>query len=151
MSMSAKLPRWAELGLLPVVNLIAALVLSGLIVRLLGESPWAALKLMASGALGSQEGIGYTLYYATNFIFTGLAVAVANHAGLFNIGAEGQAYIGGLFTGLVCLWLGNWAFWIVLSRAVIAGAAGGAAWAFIPGWLQAKRGSHIVITTIMFN
>ena len=55
-----------------------------------------ALQLLVVGAFGSPEAIGYTLYYATNFIFTGLAVAVAFHAGLFNIGGEGQAYIGGL-------------------------------------------------------
>ncbi len=151
MSATAKLPRWAELGLLPLVNLLAALVLSGVIVKILGESPWAALKLMSAGAFGSQEAVGYTLYYTTNFIFTGLAVAVAYHAGLFNIGAEGQAYIGGLGTGLVCLWLGAWPFWAVFPLAVLAGALGGAAWAFIPAWLQARRGSHIVITTIMFN
>jgi ABC-type uncharacterized transport system permease subunit len=151
MSTPAKLPRWAEYGLLPVINLIAALLISGVIVKILGESPWGALKLMADGAFGSQESVGYTLYYATNFIFTGLAVAVAYHAGLFNIGAEGQAYVGGLGTGLVCLYLGNWSFWIVLPLAIIAGALFGAAWAFIPAWLQARRGSHIVITTIMFN
>jgi simple sugar transport system permease protein len=151
MSAPAKLPRWAELGLLPLINLVAALLLSGIIIKIIGESPWAALKLMAGGAFGSQESIGYTLYYATNFIFTGLAVAVAYHAGLFNIGAEGQAYIGGLGTGLVCLTLGSWPFWIVLPLAVLAGAVFGAAWAFIPAYLQAKRGSHIVITTIMFN
>lgn len=151
MSAARKLPRWAELGLLPLVNLTAALLLSGLVVRLLGESPWAALKLLADGAFGSQEAVGYTLYYATSYIFTGLAVAVAYQAGLFNIGAEGQAYIGGLCTGLVCLWLGAWPFWAVLPLAVLAGAIGGAGWAFIPAWLQARRGSHIVITTIMFN
>jgi ABC-type uncharacterized transport system permease subunit len=151
MKAAAKLPRWAELGLLPVVNLVAALLLSGVIVKILGESPWAALKLMLSGAFGSQEAIGYTLYYGTNFIFTGLAVAVAYHAGLFNIGAEGQAYVGGLGVGLVCLWLGNAPFLVVLPLAIFAGALGGAAWAFIPAWLQAKRGSHVVITTIMFN
>lgn len=151
MSATRKLPRWAELGLLPLVNLTVALLLSGLVVKLLGESPWAALKLLADGAFGSQEAVGYTLYYATSYIFTGLAVAVAYQAGLFNIGAEGQAYIGGLCTGLICLWCGAWPFWAVLPLAVAAGAAGGAAWAFIPGWLQARRGSHIVITTIMFN
>ena len=151
MSGPAKLPRWAELGLLPAINLVAALLLSGAIIKLIGESPAGALKLLLDGAFGSQEGLGYTLYYATNFIFTGLAVAVAYHAGLFNIGAEGQAYVGGLGTGLVCLWLGHWPFWAVLPLAVAAGAVFGAAWALIPGWLQAKRGSHIVITTIMFN
>ena len=151
MSGPNKLPRWAEVGLLPLINLVAALLLSGLIVKIIGESPWAAFKLMAQGAFGSQEAVGYTLYYATNFIFTGLAVAVAYHAGLFNIGAEGQAYVGGLGTGLVCLWCGAWPFWAVLPLAITAGAVGGAAWAFVPAWLQARRGSHIVITTIMFN
>jgi len=152
MSASAKLPRWAERGLLPLINLAAALILSGFVVKILGESPWAALKLLASGALGTQEGIGYTLYYATNFIFTGLGVAVAYHAGLFNIGCEGQAYVGGLGSGLVALWLGDRApLLVVLPVAIMAGAAFGAAWALIPAWLQARRGSHIVITTIMFN
>ncbi|MCX6951410.1 MAG: ABC transporter permease [Verrucomicrobia bacterium] len=152
MSAPAKLPRWAELGLLPLVNLVAALLLSGLVVKILGESPWAAFKLLASGALGTQEGVGYTLYYATSFMFTGLGVAVAYHAGLFNIGCEGQAYIGGLGSGLVALWLGHSVpFFVVVPLAILAGAAFGAAWAFIPAWLQARRGSHIVITTIMFN
>ena len=152
MSAQPKLPRWAELGLLPLVNLVAALILSGLIVKILGESPWTAFKLLANGAAGTQEGIGYTLYYSTNFIFTGLGVAVAYHAGLFNIGCEGQAYIGGLGSGLVALWLGDTApFFVVLPVAILAGATFGAAWAFLPAWLQARRGSHIVITTIMFH
>ena len=152
MRATAKLPRWAELVLLPLVNLAAALLLSGVVVKILGESPWAAFKLLASGAVGTQEGVGYTLYYATNFMFTGLGVAVAYHAGLFNIGCEGQAYIGGLGSGLVALWLGDRApFLVVVPLAILAGAAFGAAWAFIPAWLQARRGSHIVITTIMFN
>lgn len=151
MSAKAKLPRWAELVLLPVLNLFVALLLSGAVIALLGESPWEAFKLMLDGSLGSQDGVGYTLYYATNFIFTGLGVAVAYHAGLFNIGAEGQAYIGGLGIGLAALWLGDTSPWLALPVAVIGGAVFGAAWAFLPGWLQARRGSHIVITTIMFN
>src|SRR5581483_7055859 len=106
---------------------------------------------MVAGSVGSQDNIGYTLYYATNFIFTGLAVAVAYHAGLFNIGAEGQAYVGGLGSGLVALWLGRSSPWLVLPAAILGGAGFGAAWAFLPGWLQARRGSHVVITTIMFN
>ena len=151
MSPAAKLPKWAEFGLLPLLNLSAALLLSGLIVRLIGESPWAALKLLLDRAFGSQDSIGYTCFYATDFVFTGLAVAVANHAGLFNIGGDGQAYIGGLGVGLVCLAIGSWSPWIVVPLAILAGCAFGALWAFVPGWLQAKRGSHIVITTIMAN
>src|SRR2546428_12414009 len=88
--------RWVAPALLPVINLVLALLLSAAVVRLIGESPARALWLLASGAFGSAEAVGYTLYYATNFVFTGLAVAVAFHGGLFNIGAEGQAYIGGL-------------------------------------------------------
>jgi len=141
---------WVQVAL-PLANLVIALVIAGVIVRLVGESPWAAFKLMWNGSVASADGIGYTLYYATNFIFTGLAVAVAYHAGVFNIGAEGQAYIGGLGSGLVALWLGRHSPWLVLPTAIAAGAVFGAAWAFIPAWLQARRGSHVVITTIMFN
>lgn len=149
---SSALPRWADLFLLPLLNLAAALLVSAGVIALVGENPWAALKLIAVGGLGSQEGIGYTLYYSTNFIFTGLAVAVAFHAGLFNIGAEGQAYIGGLGAGLVCLGLDHhWPAWALVPLACGASLLFGAAWAFVPAWLQAKRGSHIVITTIMFN
>jgi ABC-type uncharacterized transport system permease subunit len=151
MKARAKLPRWAEYGLLPVVNLCAALLISGAIIRLIGESPWQAFKLMVVGAFGAQDSIGYTLFYATDFVFTGLAVAVAFHAGLFNIGGEGQAYIGGLGAGLVCLAFGSWSPWIVVPLGIGAGCLFGAAWAFVPAWLQARRGSHIVITTIMSN
>jgi simple sugar transport system permease protein len=151
MKAPARLPRWAEFGLLPLINLCAALLISGAIIRLIGESPWVAFKLMVAGAFGAQDSIGYTLFYATDFVFTGLAVAVAFHAGLFNIGGEGQAYIGGLGAGLVCLAFGSWSPWIVVPMGIAAGALFGAAWAFVPAWLQAKRGSHIVITTIMTN
>jgi simple sugar transport system permease protein len=137
--------------LLPVINLAVALALSALVVLLVGESPFRALNLLTVGAFGSGEAIGYTLYYATTFVFTGLAVAVAFHGGLFNIGAEGQAYLGGLGVALVCLAAGAWPSLLVIPAAVVSAAAFGAAWAFLPGWLQARRGSHIVITTIMFN
>lgn len=146
------LPRWAEFLLLPGLNLGLALIVSIGVITLVGENPWIALKLIANGGFGSQEGLGYTLYYATNFIFTGLAVAVAFHAGLFNIGAEGQAYLGGLGAGLVCLGLDHrWPAWALIPAAICGGMVFGAAWAFVPAWLQARRGSHIVITTIMFN
>ena len=146
-----RLPGWADALLVPLLSLLIAFVISGLVILAIGEDPVAALKLMVSGALGSSYGWGYTLYYATNFLFTGLAVAVAFHAGLFNIGGEGQATLGGLGVALVCLAL-PWPHWsLALAAAMVGGAAFGAAWAAIPAWLQATRGSHIVITTIMFN
>lgn len=148
---SDNLPWWATGIVLPVVNVALALVVSALVILAIGEDPVGALGTMLRGALGTGEGIGYTLYYATSLIFTALAVAIAFHGGLFNIGGEGQAYIGGLGVGLVCLALGGWPWFLVLPLSVLGGAAFGALWAAIPGWLQAYRGSHIVITTIMFN
>jgi ABC-type uncharacterized transport system permease subunit len=145
------MPKWADAVLVPLVSLLIAFVISGLVILAIGEDPVAAMKLMVSGALGSTYGWGYTLYYATNFIFTGLAVSVAFQAGLFNIGGEGQASIGGLGVALCCLFI-PWPHWsLALIGAVCAAALFGAAWAAIPAYLQAKRGSHIVITTIMFN
>jgi len=148
---SNEAPRWVDLALLPAVNLVAAFLVAGLVILVLGENPLAALGSLLYGSLGYSEAIGFTLYYATNFVFTGLAVAVAFHAGLFNIGGEGQAYLGGLGAGLVCLGLGGWPAPVVLPLGVVVATAFGAAWAFLPGYLQARRGSHIVITTIMFN
>ena len=147
----SKMPAWADMVLIPLISLILAGLLSALVILAIGESPVEAVKLMITGALGSSYGWGYTLYYATNFMFTGLAVSVAFHARLFNIGGEGQAMLGGLGVALVCVYL-PWPHWsLALLGAIIGGAAFGGLWALIPAYLQAKRGSHIVITTIMFN
>ncbi len=146
-----ELPRWADIALVPLVSVAAALLVAGLVVVGIGENPLEATALLLRGALGSAEGIGFTLYYATNFIFTGLAVAVAFHAGLFNIGGEGQATVAGIAMAIVCLALPMLPGFLAVPFAILGAAAGGAFWAFIPGWLQAKRGSHVVITTIMLN
>uniref|UniRef100_A0A2A4YVY2 Sugar ABC transporter permease n=1 Tax=OCS116 cluster bacterium TaxID=2030921 RepID=A0A2A4YVY2_9PROT len=151
MSNKATLPRWIDIGLLPLINLVFAIGISAAVVLIIGESPVEVASIMIYGALGYEEGIGYTFYYATNFMFTGLAVAVAFHAGLFNIGGEGQAYLGGLGAALVCLNFPNLHWAIIIPMAIIATAIFGALWAFIPAYLRAKRGSHEVITTIMFN
>ena len=145
------MPKWAEIVLVPLISLLFAAGLSALVILGIGEDPVAAVKLMVTGALGSTYGWGYTLYYATNFMFTGLCVAVAFHARLFNIGGEGQAMLGGLGVALASLYI-PWPHWtLALVGATTMAALFGAAWAAIPAFLQAKRGSHIVITTIMFN
>ena len=145
------MPKWADVVLIPLISLLLAAILSALVILAIGESPMNALKIMVDGALGSTYGWGYTLYYATNFIFTGLAVSIAFHARMFNIGGEGQAMIGGLGVALVCMYV-PWPHWsLALLGGTVAAALFGAAWAAIPAFLQAKRGSHIVITTIMFN
>ena len=119
----AKLPAWADYGLIPLINLLVAFVVAGLVVLLVGENPLRAAVILVEGAFGSGQNIGYTLYYATNFIFTGLAVAVAFHCGLFNIGGEGQAYIGGLGVGVVCLAFDSvLPWWLTFPLAIVARA-----------------------------
>jgi general nucleoside transport system permease protein len=146
-----KLPTWADVLLVPFISLLLAAFCAAAVLLAIGQSPWQALTVMVNGALGSAYGWGYTLYYATSFIFTGLAVMIAFHGGLFNIGGEGQAQLGGLGVALVCLFI-PWPHWtLALAGAMIGAMAFGALWAAIPAYLQAKRGSHIVITTIMFN
>lgn len=148
--MNKGLPKWADIILIPLLSLTLAFLVSGLVVMFIGKDPIQAVQVMVSGALG-KFGIGYTLYYTTNFIFTGLAVAVAFHARMFNIGGEGQAGIGGVGVATVLLSVA-WPHWTIAIVAASLGAmVFGAAWAAIPAYLQAKRGSHIVITTIMFN
>src|SRR5918993_902608 len=105
MSAPLDLPRWADVALVPAISVASAFLVAGLVVIGIGENPLQATRILVAGSLGSGEGLGFTLFYATNFIFTGLAVAVAF----------------------------------------------GAARPFIPGYLQAKHGSHVVITTIRFN
>jgi simple sugar transport system permease protein len=145
------MPKWVDVIVVPLFSLFLAAFLSALLILAIGESPMAALKLMIEGTLFRSAGWGYMLYYTTNFIFTGLAVSVAFHAALFNIGGEGQAMIGGLGVALVCLFI-PWPHWtFAIIGASIGAAIFGMIWAGLPAYLQAKRGSHIVITTIMFN
>ena len=152
MSQPVELPRWMDLVLLPAINLAMALLVSALVLLLIGQSPLQVLGLLVKGAFGSKAGLSYTLYYATTFVFTGLAVAVAFHGGLFNIGGEGQAMMGGLGAGLAALALADQLPpWLMLPLMVLAAMLFGLAWAAVPAALQAWRGSHVVITTIMFN
>ena len=150
--MSARrMPPWADVLLVPLFSLILAFALSAIVILAIGEDPVRAMQLMITGALGSTYGWGYTLYFTTNFLLTGLGVAIAFKARLFNIGGEGQALVGGLGVAMVCLFI-PWPHWsLAFVAAILASALAGAAWAAIPAYLQAKRGSHIVITTIMFN
>lgn len=146
------MPRWATGIVLPLLNLLSALLVAALVIHLLGEDPVDSMRILVNSAIVNPEGLSYTLFYASTFIFTGLAVSLAMQAGLFNIGAEGQMYFGGLGLTLAMLAFDASLPWYLLIPAGMLGAAlFGALWAFIPGYLQAKRGSHIVVTTIMFN
>jgi general nucleoside transport system permease protein len=147
-----ELPRWATAFALPLLNLVSALLVAALVIHLLGESPAESLGILVNSAVINPEGLSYTLFYASTFIFTGLSVSIAMKAGLFNIGSEGQLYVGGLGLTLAMLALdASLPAWLLIPAGMIGAALFGALWAFLPGYLQARRGSHIVVTTIMFN
>ncbi len=160
MTSSSDLPRWVDIGLIPALNLVIAFIMAGLVVLLIGENPIRALSILLGQPLFSLQGWCNILYYATNFIFTGLCVAVAFHAGLFNIGGEGQGYVAGIGAATPGLVIGGALATILPSGisqpttlliCLISSFLIGGLWGLFPGYLQAKRGSHIVITTIMLN
>lgn len=147
-----ELPRWATALALPLLNLVSALLVAALVIHLLGESPAESMGILINSAIINPEGLSYTLFYASTFIFTGLSVSIAMKAGLFNIGSEGQMYFGGFGLTLAMLAFDSaLPAWLLIPAAMLGSALFGAAWAFLPGYLQAKRGSHVVVTTIMFN
>jgi simple sugar transport system permease protein len=151
----------------PLIAVVFAFVVGGIIVLLVGDDPFKVYGLMLGSALTWPDGIGYTLFYATPLIFTGLAVAVAFRCGLLNIGAEGQLYVAAFATAWVSIKLGGTVVdifgtpttygWISLPAvvlvplAIVTAVLVGAAWGAIPGWLKARFGAHEVITTIMMN
>src|SRR5918912_2020269 len=143
----------------PLVAVLAAFAVGGVIVWLVGDNPFQVYGLLLGSALTWPDGIGYTLFYATPLIFTGLAVAVAFRCGLLNIGAEGQLYtaafaaawVGITFGGVEGHAVANLSAWLLVPLAILAAILMGALWAAIPGVLKAKTGAHEVITTIMMN
>jgi len=145
--------------LFPLIAVLAAFVVGAIIVLLIHDDPIETYKLLIGSALSWPDGIGYTLFYATPLIFTGLAVAVAFRCGLLNIGAEGQLYVaafaaawvGITFGGVEGKSIANLSAWLLVPLACFAAMASGAIWGAVPGVLKAKFGSHEVINTIMMN
>ncbi|PYS89445.1 MAG: ABC transporter permease [Acidobacteria bacterium] len=145
--------------LFPLIAVLAAFLVGAIIVLLIHDDPIETYKLLIGSALSWPDGIGYTLFYATPLIFTGLAVAVAFRCGLLNIGAEGQLYVaafaaawvGITFGGVEGRSIANLSAWLLVPLACFAAMASGAVWGAVPGVLKAKFGSHEVINTIMMN
>jgi len=149
----AALPGRAALlrALAPLAAVVVALAIGAIFIAAIGENPLSIYALMLRESLGTGYGIGQTLFKATPLVFTGLAVALGFRAGLFNIGGEGQLYLGGFAAALVGLRLGGWPAPLALAFTLAAAAAAGALWGAIPGVLKARFGAHEVINTIMLN
>jgi len=137
--------------LFPLIAVVCAFFIGGIVVLLIGDSPLQTYRLLIGSAFSWPDGIGYTLFYATPLIFTGLAVAVAFRCGLLNIGAEGQLYVAAFATAYAGIELAGLPAFVLLPLCCIVAVAAGAIWGGIPGWLKARFGSHEVINTIMLN
>jgi ABC-type uncharacterized transport system permease subunit len=135
----------------PIIAILAAFLIGGVLVAGIGDDPVQTYLLLIGSALSWPDGIGYTLFYATPLIFTGLAVAVGFRCGLLNIGAEGQLTIAAFATAWAGIAFANSPAWILIPLTCIAAILSGAFWGAIPGVLKARFGSHEVINTIMLN
>ena len=137
--------------LFPLIAVVAAFIVGGILILIIGDNPLEAYRLLFGSAFSWPVGIGYTLFYATPLIFTGLAVLVAFRCGLLNIGAEGQLYIAAFATAWVGITFANLSPWLLIPMCFMAAVVGGGVWGAIPGILKARFGSHEVINTIMLN
>ncbi len=135
----------------PLVAIILALIIGAIILLATGVSPIKAYLALFKGAFGSTKYLQRTLEKTTPLIFSGLAVAFAFKAGLFNIGAQGQLLLGAITSAFIGFSLKGLPPVLHISLALIGGGLAGAFYGFIPGMLRSFTGAHEVITTIMLN
>lgn len=135
----------------PLAAVLLALLIGAILLAVSGANPLKAYSALIDGSFGSMNAFGRTLEKATPLIFSGLAVAFAFKAGLFNIGAQGQLLLGALVSATVGFMVKGLPPILHASLALLAGAAAGALYGAIPGALKAYTGAHEVITTIMLN
>jgi general nucleoside transport system permease protein len=135
----------------PLLSILLAALIGALLLLISGSNPLVAYAALLEGAFGSPEAIGRTLEKATPLVFSGLAVAFAFKAGLFNIGGQGQLLIGGIFAAYLGFAIEGLPFIIHMPLALLGGSLAGALYASIAGALKTYTGAHEVITTIMLN
>ncbi len=133
----------------PLIAAALAFAFGALLILATGNDVVEAYGSLLAGGFGSRAALGRTLLNATPLVFTGLAVAVAFRAGLFNIGGEGQLFMGAITASVVATRVPG-PGWVVVVAALVAGGLAGFAWGAIPGLLK-TTGAHEVITTIMLN
>lgn len=137
--------------LVPVIAVILSFLAGGLFILAIGSNPLLVYGQMFRECFGTGYGFAQVLQKTTQLIFTGLAVALAFRVGLFNIGAEGQLYLGAFLVALAGWLMGSLPAVLLIPLCILAALIGGALWAGIPGLLKAFFGAHEVITTIMMN
>lgn len=143
----------------PLIAVIAAFIIGGIIIIAIRDNPFEVYGILLNSAFGvfdangkfTFDNWGYTLFYATPLIFTGLSVAIALRCGLLNIGAEGQLYMGAFAAAWVGLTFTHLPSIILVPLAILGAMLAGGIWGAVPGILKARFGSHEVINTIMMN
>ena len=137
--------------MIPLAAVLLALIIGAILLVVSGADPIKAYSALLEGSFGSMKAFGRTLAKATPLIFSGLAVAFAFKAGLFNIGAQGQLLFGALASAAAGFMITGLPPFLHATLALLIGATAGALFAAIPGALKAYTGAHEVITTIMLN
>jgi simple sugar transport system permease protein len=137
--------------LVPVVSVILALLTGALLLALTGKDPLQVYSVMFYGAFGSKYGLTETVVKATPLLLAGLGLAVAFRMQLWNIGGEGQIYMGAFGATWVALTIPDQPAWVVLPAMMLAGAVAGGLWAVIPAIPRAYLGVNEIITTLMLN
>lgn len=153
-SSSAQLPRlWDSLrGILTPIGAIAvALFISGLILLAAGYNPLEAFKVMWEGAFSDMRTFTEVLLKATPLILIGVGLAVAFRCSIWNIGAEGQFYLGAVFSTAAGIFLADLPAIILIPVVLILGTIGGALWGMLAAWLKVRFGASEIVTTIMLN
>lgn len=136
----------------PIGSFLAALVVGGIVLFATGNNPFSVYQRIFERAFGSADALSGSMVAASPLLFTGLCAAVAFKVGFFNIGGEGQFYIGAIMSSGIALSMGADAQgWLVIPMMVIFGALGGALWAAIPGVLRSYFRTNEIITSLMLN
>lgn len=135
----------------PIIAIASALIVGAILILFAGANPITAYTALFQESLTTYFGFGNTLTKMTPLLFTSLGVLVALKAGQFNIGGEGQIYLGALGSTLIGLYVPELPAIIHIPLALTAGFGFGAVWGWIPGYLKAVRGVNEVITTLLLN
>ncbi|MGI2902178.1 ABC transporter permease [Tolypothrix sp. VBCCA 56010] len=135
----------------PLIAIASSLIVGAILIILAGANPIAAYTALFQESLSTYFGFGNTLTKMAPLLLTSLGVLVALRAGQFNIGGEGQIYLGALGSALIGLYVQNLPAFIHIPLALLAGFIFGAIWGWIPGYLKAVRGVNEVITTLLLN
>jgi simple sugar transport system permease protein len=135
----------------PLLAILFGMLIASAIILVIGRNPLDVYGVMVRFSLTRTDSLFSILFKATPLMFAGLAVAISFKAGLFNIGVEGQYYVGAFCAALVGFSLKGLPMVVHLPLALLAAMVGAMAWALVPILLKLRRGAHEVITTIMMN